>query len=1150
MEMRVILSAACGIWSVAVMAGNCMPRWSEASVIDVAGAPRLAIDGKAIPATAVMPSPAGKPGEAVDVLKTYHNIGIRMYSDVWTMHDKRYNPRQWWLGEGEYDFALFDAMAKGMVDASPDGFIFPRIKIDPPAKWSEAHPEEMMDGLSPKPESKAWRVLYRRMLKDMIAHVEKSSYANNVIGYQLGAFHCGEWLTSEWKKERRSYIPPVACDERDALPPLEKTAAARAAISQRSKAVAEMLIDAAACVKEFTEGKKLVGAFFGYSAIAHEKISDVLKSGKVDFFAAPPHYFAVREPGESGRSQAYYQASYRLHGRVFYEESDFRTYLSLPCFTPPKQNRMRPLDESLSIIRRSIGKSLAGGWENWWFLLGGNNSFSAPEMMDSIRIGAEEEFRTLAMAKWKPAEVAVFTAADEYATSYCTHAKEFRAQCKELLHRHILPACGVPFDSYELSDIADPRLPEYKVYLFPNAFTLSEEMRGKIKEKVRRAGKTAIWVYAPGYYRNGVGDKANVEDMTGVAVERKAAKKSNFVSWTLEPTKTSVCAKDGWKSVFMPLPPSAAELRNAFRDAGAHVWIDTEEVLAAGRGYVMLHASSDGMKTVRLPSPCNVREIFGASPSLSGAATIKVQMKRGETRVWAVEDCSALTLPLGNHVKITSFDLMDQTDVHNELLRTREWTAQWNERTFNISTCALDIYDCESDTGRVFLRLAPLPHSRPAKCDDFSVDSVGRKITVLSNGYPFVMREYKGGKSGRIRAFHALQRELRPYRSGRDGRILSNNWGGGYSDSKLNEDYAMREIEAAAKLGVEVVELDDGWQKGRSSNSLLIKNRQKDGVWNGYWAFDANFWDADPVRFSRGLAPLASAAKSRGMDFGLWFGPDSSNDAANWERDADRLIDYYRSTGIRYFKIDSMKSFTPLALSRQRAMFDKILAASHSNVVFDLDVTAEIRPGYFGLPDIGTLFVENRYAKHSSWWPHQTLRNLWTLSHVVDPVRLRMEFLDPKQHADRYAKRFPGSPLRPVLWKGDAVFATVMVSSPLAWMEMQGLEPQTVDEMSALIAKWKLERSRMHTGTTFPVGEKPDGFSWTGFVTEAPDGNGGYALLFRECNVSAGFEVDLKPYIKASIVEVIAGNGTAKIDGGKLAVNIPEKLGYLWLKLK
>ena len=115
---------------------------------------------------------------------------------------------------------------------------------------------------------------------------------------------------------------------------------------------------------------------------------------------------------------------------------------------------------------------------------------------------------------------------------------------------------------------------------------------------------------------------------------------------------------------------------------------------------------------------------------------------------------------------------------------------------------------------------------------------------------------------------------------------------------------------------------------------------------------------------------------------------------------------------------------------------------------------------------------------------------------------------------------------------------------------MQGLQPQTVKEMSSLIAKWKLERDRMHTGTTFPVGEKPDGFSWTGFVTEAPDGNGGYALLFRECSASADFKIDLKPYAKASAAEVIAGNGTAKIDGGKLAVAIPEKLGYIWLKLK
>ena len=153
-----------------------------------------------------------------------------------------------------------------------------------------------------------------------------------------------------------------------------------------------MLIDAASCVKELTGGRKLVGAFFGYATVPHEKVMRVVRSGKVDFFAAPPDYDVWREIGHAGRSQTYYQASYRLHGRVYFEETDYRTYLSPPEFCPSEgyyRVRRHPLDEAVSVIRRSIGKSLAGGWENWWFMLGGNDTYSAPEMMDSIRIGAK-----------------------------------------------------------------------------------------------------------------------------------------------------------------------------------------------------------------------------------------------------------------------------------------------------------------------------------------------------------------------------------------------------------------------------------------------------------------------------------------------------------------------------------------------------------------------------------------------------------------------------------------------------------------------------------------------------------------------------------------------------------------------------------------
>ena len=610
--------------------------WETASVVDVAGVPRFAIDGKPMPATAAMPRPQGNPGDAESQLRAFRDAGVTLFSDVWTMNDRRYAPRHWWIDDGEYDFKAFDLLARALVAAAPDGFVFPRIKIDPPPKWAAAHPEEMASPLEARLSSARWRDLYRRMLSDMVAHVERSDYADRVVGYHVGALHCGEWL--EWSSWPRAIPPDLDHPHmlRDPLPPSEKTASRRAQLDAAASAVADVCIDAAAHVKKCTGGRKLVGAFFGYPWLSHEKMVRVVESGHVDFFAAPPHYHDTREPGRSGRSQAYYQASYRLHGRVYYEESDFRTFLSLPLGNGVTSVRRHPLGEAVGIVRRSIGKCLAGGWENWWFLLGGNDTFSAPELMESIRIGASEERDTMFTAQWTPAEVAVFTSADEYATSEGTHAREFGRQCRMLLHQDVLPATGVPFDSYELSDIADPRLPDYKVYVFPNAFTLGEEMRAKIKGRVRRAGKTAIWVYAPGYFRNGRGDKANVEELTGIELERRPLGEPMYVSWVLEPKGDAAVGRDGARSVFLSLPPDAAVLRKAFREAGAHVWIDTDDIVAAGRGYLMVHAASDGEKRIRLPWRCDVREIFGASRPRTGVCEIVEGMKLGETRVFRI----------------------------------------------------------------------------------------------------------------------------------------------------------------------------------------------------------------------------------------------------------------------------------------------------------------------------------------------------------------------------------------------------------------------------------------------------------------------------------------------------------------------------------
>ena len=498
------------------------------------------------------------------------------------------------------------------------------------------------------------------------------------------------------------------------------------------------------------------------------------------------------------------------------------------------------------------------------------------------------------------------------------------------------------------------------------------------------------------------------------------------------------------------------------------------------------------------------------------------------------------------HVKTTSVICADQTDIRDQLLYVDERLLMNYDTPFTVAATSLDLRDVLSGEGIVFVRIAPMPLARPGKDDDFIVDGSGRRIGMLANGYPLAELVYCGGEAGRQRAVIAFQRAIRPYRPGRDGVLLSNTWGAGNRDSRICQEFLLKEIDAGAKMGVDVIQIDDGWQRGRTANSKKKALAGTKKVWSGYWAADPLFWTADRERFPDGLEFLVGKAKEKGMRFGLWFGPDSSDEAANWERDADCLLDLHRRLGIDYFKMDSMKLHSPLALKRNRMMFDKMLRGSSGSMAFDLDCTAEVRPGFFGLIDIGPLFVENRYTKRPIYWPHHTLKNLWDLSHLIDPVRLRFEFNNPDTNHGNYS----WSPLGHGKYRPDALFATVMAASPLAWMELSDVSEKSSMEIASLVKVWKRERDRWYGGVMHPVGDRPDGVAWTGFVSESADGSGGYVLLFRELNPSADYTLDLSGIFGKGFcakAEVIAGRGEANLMDGCLKVSIPEKLDYIWV---
>ena len=499
------------------------------------------------------------------------------------------------------------------------------------------------------------------------------------------------------------------------------------------------------------------------------------------------------------------------------------------------------------------------------------------------------------------------------------------------------------------------------------------------------------------------------------------------------------------------------------------------------------------------------------------------------------------------HPKLTVVRLQDQTDRHAELYFETEYLLARCEQKLELTAPAVFVEDALSGEGVAFFRVAPLPASRPVKGIDYRVEPGARRLVVVDNGYPCVRVPYAGGAVGRVRAATDFQRRLRAYVPGRDGQFLTNTWGDGNRDACINEAFLLREVAAGAELGVDVIQIDDGWQKGRTANSAALKKGEK-GSWSSFW-HDPEFWKADPVRFPHGLKPVVDAAKAKGMKFGLWYGPDSSNEAEHWEKDVALLLGLHRDLGVDYFKLDSIKSETPLTLDRQKRLMQGLLDGSQGRITVDLDVTAQVRPGYYGFPEVGPVFVENRYIRLRDgrlWYPHQTLRAFWSLAHVVDPARLRMEVLNP----DRLPEAYPADdPLAPSRWPKDALFATVMFASPLGWFEIQNLAPATAAAWKPLVATWKKHRDAVHAGYVHPVGSAPDGVAWTGFVA-APKGDGdGYALLFRELNDRAAFALDLTPYLRTVRAEVLAGRGTAAVEGGVLRVSVPAKLDFVWVRL-
>jgi len=506
--------------------------------------------------------------------------------------------------------------------------------------------------------------------------------------------------------------------------------------------------------------------------------------------------------------------------------------------------------------------------------------------------------------------------------------------------------------------------------------------------------------------------------------------------------------------------------------------------------------------------------------------------------------------PLGQrHACLTQVSLVDRTDAYNELVHEQLWLLNPRE-TIRASGNLFILEDTFTGAGLILLKLAPLPHARSISNEvDLEVHGLDTLTCLghgigdgVAEGYRWATITYQGGSTGATAALHRYQRQRRTYQPGRDGLFLSNTWGDRSGNTNVNESFLLREIEAAAKLGVEVLQIDEGWQQGRTPYDAGAA-----GILEGFWAVDPHFWQVDATRFPQGLAPLVEAAARYGIKVGLWFVPDSADSLANWESDAALLLDFHRTQGLCYFKIDSMDMTTRRGEVNGRQLFSSLLRQSEGRIVCDLDVTAGTRAGYFGIMETGPIFVENRYTDWQCYWPHYTLRNIWQLARYIDPVHLRMELLNNTRNSE--GRLYKDDPLAPARYRPSYLFAITMMTSPLGWFEMSNLPQEYIAEVAPLVACWKEHRDRLHAGTIFPIGACPNGVSWTGFLSVDDQRAHGYLLLFRELNDRPHWETTLPDMPGNYRCITLAGAGKATLTDGRLAINIPAPQQFAFIEL-
>lgn len=287
-------------------------------------------------------------------------------------------------------------------------------------------------------------------------------------------------------------------------------------------ASADSVLYFAKVIKDMTPDK-LVGAFYGSQGCTQFIRAGtaggtvrILESPYVDFLAAPGVYENRLAGGCVGQREV--QDSFAIHNKIYIVEDDTRTLAENKYFKDRCQ--IYDMTDSINVMKREFGRTICEDVQAWWFdqLIGGRR-YKYPEIYDLIAEQQKIAHEAYAKNRVKKSEIAlIFDEESMQAVSFQT-----TRDAVELFRNYEMARVGAPCDQYYHNDMADPKMPSYKLYVFMNVYLLTKEEREVIRKKLKADGAVALWLYAPGFIDPECEDKKmsakNIEALTGFKCE-------------------------------------------------------------------------------------------------------------------------------------------------------------------------------------------------------------------------------------------------------------------------------------------------------------------------------------------------------------------------------------------------------------------------------------------------------------------------------------------------------------------------------------------------------------------------------------------------------------------------------------------------------